>query len=123
MFHEPILSDKQQENVPLLMKSRLNVPNRLKEVVQKFNLSQVRTPFLEVEYCGLDNEENNRLLQFPVLTMNDLYTLSFGKYQIKNAISYFTEHQREGTFLVQKFQPDRRHKTAAVNYDDYGITV
>lgn len=62
------------------MKSRLNVPNRLKEVVQQFNPSQLRSPYLEIEYCVIDNEENNQLLRFPQLTINYLYYISLGPY-------------------------------------------
>ena len=97
------------------MKSRVNVPNRLKIVAQEFNLSQVKSPYLELEYRAIDNEENNRQpLQFPQLTMNDLYYLSLGPYQIRNAISYYAEHQKEGTFLLQKFEPNPRHPTPAL---------
>jgi len=41
------------------MKSRVNIPNRLKIVVQEFNFSQVKSPYLEPEYI-IDNEENNQ---------------------------------------------------------------
>jgi len=40
------------------------------------------------------NEENNQQLQFPQLTIDDLYYLSFGPYQIRNAISYYAESKR-----------------------------
>lgn len=99
------------------------IPNRLQLIVQEFNLSQLRAPFSQVEYKLLDNEENNRQIGFPELTMNDLYYLSLGPYQIKNAVSYYTEHQKDGLFLVQKFNPNRRHPSAAVNYENYGISV
>lgn len=121
LFHKPILSDKSHEDIAHIMKSRVNVPNRLKVVAQEFNLSQVKSPYLEVEYRAIDNEENNR--QFPQLTMDDLYYLSLGPYQIRNAISYYAEHQKEGIFLVRKFEPNPRHPTAALVYARYGISV
>jgi len=37
----------------------VNTPNRLKSVVQEFNVSHVKSPYLELEYTTIDNEENN----------------------------------------------------------------
>jgi len=108
LFHKPILSDTSYEDIAHIMKSRVNIPNRLKIVVQEFNLSQVKSPYLELEYTAIDNEENNQQLQFLQLTIDDLYFLSLGPYQIRNAISYYAEHQKEGTFLVRKFEPNPR---------------
>jgi len=68
------------------MKFQVNIPNRLKIVVQEFNLSQVKSPYFELKYTVIDNEENNQQLQLPQLTIDDLYYLSLGPYQIKNAI-------------------------------------
>lgn len=59
LFYTPILSDKLHVNIAQIMKSRLNVRNHLKLVVQEFNLSQVKVPYLDVEYNSLDNQENN----------------------------------------------------------------
>jgi len=60
---------------------------------------------------------------FNFLTIDDLYYLNLGPYQIRNAISYYAEHQKEGTFLVRKFKPNPRHPTAALDYTRYGILV
>lgn len=57
-----------------MMKSRLNVPNRLKDIVEQYNLSKVKLPYINLNYPILDNEENNLALQFPQLTLDDLYT-------------------------------------------------
>jgi len=70
---------------------------------------------------AIDNEKNNQQLQFPQLTIDDLYYLSLGPYQIRNA--YYAEHQKEGTFLVWKFEPNPRHPTAVLDYIRYGISV
>lgn len=43
LFHKPILSDKMYEDIAHIIKSRMNVPNRLKDIVEEFNLSQVRS--------------------------------------------------------------------------------
>lgn len=110
------------EGIAQTLKSRLNVPNRLQIIVQEFNLPQLRGPFLGVEYTSLDNEENNRLIGFPELSIDDLYYLSLGPYQ-RNAISYYAEHQKEGIFLVHKFNPRPKHPSAALNYEKYGISV
>jgi len=48
--------------------------------------SQVKSPYLELEYTVIDNERNNQLSQ---LTIDDLYYFSLGPYQIRNAISYY----------------------------------
>lgn len=107
----------------LIMKSRLNVPNLLKDVVGQYNLSKVKVPYIDVNYTVLDNEENNRLLQFPKLTLNDLYSVSLGPYQINNAISYYAQHQKDGIFLVQKFEPNPRYRIAVLDYASFGINV
>ncbi|KYN03209.1 hypothetical protein ALC62_05955, partial [Cyphomyrmex costatus] len=123
LFHEPILSDRINEDVAVLMKSRLHIPNQLQCVVEKFNLSKVRAAFLQIEYVTFDNVENNQQLCFPHLTLDDLYSISLGPYQVQNAISYYAEQQNEGIFLVSKFQPDPKHKTAAIRYTDFNITI
>lgn len=123
MFHKPIFSDKEHQDIAVIMKSRLQVPNLLKEVVQKYNLSQVKTPYIDVEYTLLDDSINNELLGFPELSLEDLYKVSLGPYQINNAASYYAEHQKEGIFLVHKFDPPRRHPTATLDYAKYAIAV
>jgi len=62
LSHKPILSDTSYKDIAHIMKSRVNIPNGLKIVVQKFNLSQVKSPYLELEYTAIDNEENNQQL-------------------------------------------------------------
>jgi len=52
LFHKPILSDTSYGDIAHIMKSRMNIPNRLKIVVQKFNLSQVKS-YLELEYTAI----------------------------------------------------------------------
>lgn len=123
LFHKPILSDEEHQNVSQIMKSRLNVPNRLKNIVQQYNLSQQRVPFDDANYTAMDNQENNSLLLFPKLTMEDLYYVSLGPYQLKNAVSYYAEHVEEGIFLVQKFNPNARHRTSNLDYTTHGINV
>ncbi|KYN07091.1 hypothetical protein ALC62_01947 [Cyphomyrmex costatus] len=123
LFHEPILSDKMNEDIAIVMKSRLNIPNRLQDIVENYNLSKVRAAFLKMEYVTLDNVENNQQLRFPQLSLDDLYNISLGPYQIQNAISYYAEHQNEGIFLICKFQPNRKHKTSAIKYNEFDITI
>jgi len=62
LFHKLILSDTSYEDIAHIMKSRVNIPNRLKIVVQEFNLSQVKSPYHELEYIAIDNEESNQQL-------------------------------------------------------------
>jgi len=69
------------------------------------------------------NEENNQQLQFPKLTIDDLYYVSLGPYQIRNTISYYAEHQKEETFLMRKFGANSRHQTAALDYTRCRISV
>jgi hypothetical protein len=123
LFHTPILSDGANEEIAYVMKSRLNTPNRLKGIVEEYNLSQLRAPYIDLEYTLLDNEENNTLLQFPHLTMEDLYYISLGPYQINNAISYYAQHQKERIFLVQKFEPSPGHRAGDLNYANHGINI
>lgn len=123
LFHEPILSDKENEDIAVLMKSRLNTPNLLKDVVSNYNLSKVKVPYIDLNYTCLDNAYNNLVLEFPQLTLNDLYAVSLGPYQIKNAISYYAQHQKENIFLVQKFEPNPRNRISALDYAKFGINV
>lgn len=123
LFHKPILSDKEHEDIALAMKSRLHVPNLLKEVVGHYNLSKVKVPYIDFNYTALDNKLNNLVLQFPELTLDDLYQVSLGPYQIKNAISYYAQHQKDGIFLVQKFEPDSRSRISALDYANHGINI
>ncbi|XP_058797712.1 uncharacterized protein LOC131667948 [Phymastichus coffea] len=123
LFHKPVLSDKLHQDIAQIMKSRVNVPNRLKLIAQDFNLSQLKAPYLDMEYTALDNEENNQRLQFPRLTLDHLYHLGLGPYQTRNAASYYAEHTNEGIFLVQKFSPPPRHRTATIDYARYEIDV
>lgn len=44
LFHKPILSDSMHEDAANVMKSRVNIPNHLKTIVDDYNLSQVRAP-------------------------------------------------------------------------------
>jgi len=74
-------------------------------------------------YTAIDNEENNQQLQCPQLTIDDLHYLSLSSYQIRNAISYYVEHQKERTFLVRKFESNPRHPTAVLDYTRNGISV
>lgn len=123
VFHEPILSDKEHEDIAILMKSRLGVPNLLKDVVDHHNLSKVKVPYIDLNYTWLDNVANNLVLGFPQLSLDDLYAVSLGPYQIKNALSYFAQHQKDNIFLVQKFQPNPRDRLSALDYANFGITV
>lgn len=43
LFHKPILSDKMYEDIAHLMKSRMIVSNRLKDIVEDFNRFQVKS--------------------------------------------------------------------------------
>jgi len=79
----------------------VNIPNHLKIIVQEFNLSKVKSPYLELEYTANENEKNNQQFQFPQLTIDNLRYLNLDPYQIRNAISYYTEHQKEETFLAK----------------------
>jgi len=37
--------------------------------------------------------------------------------------SHIMQNQKEGTFLVRKFEPNPSHPTAALDYTKYGISV
>jgi len=44
LLYKPILSDTSYEDIAHMMKSRVNIPNHLKIVVEEFNLSQAESP-------------------------------------------------------------------------------
>ena len=119
LFHKPVLSDKFHQDIVQIMKSQVNVPNRLRLIAKEFNLSQLKAPYLDIEYTTLDNEKNNQRLQFPGLILDHLYHLSLGPYQMKNAASYYAEHTNEGIFLVQMFFAPPTHRTATLDYARY----
>ena len=77
-FQKPILSDDEYDNVGEIMRSRLNVPNKLKIVVNDLNLAQQRVPFDDTAFTSLDNEENNLVMRFPQLLLDDLYAVCLG---------------------------------------------
>jgi len=55
LFHKPILSSNTSyEDIAHIMKSRVNISNRLKIVVQEFNLSQIKSLYLELEYTAIE---------------------------------------------------------------------
>jgi len=38
------------KDITNVMKSRVNIPNRLKVTEEEYNVSQVRSPYLEIHY-------------------------------------------------------------------------
>jgi len=52
LFHKSIFGNRMYEDIANMMKSRVNIPNRLKVIVEKYNLSQVRSPYLEIHYTN-----------------------------------------------------------------------
>ena len=72
LFHTPILSDKRYAEIANITKARLKTPNRFKDVVYHFNLTQVRTAYVDIKYTALDNTENNEKLGFSKLLIDDL---------------------------------------------------
>jgi len=42
-------------------------------IVEEYNLSQVKSHYLEIHYITIDNTENIQLLRFSQLELNDLY--------------------------------------------------
>jgi len=47
------------EDTANVMKSRINIPNRLKVIVEEYNLFQVRSLYLKTHHTTIDNIENN----------------------------------------------------------------
>ena len=122
-FHKPVLSDDEYDNVREIMRSRLNVPNKLKIVVKDLNLAQQRVPFDDTAFISLDNEENNLVMRFTQLSLHDLNAVCLSPYQLKNSLSYYAENMEEGIFLVQKFNPTARHRTAGLDFSKYSNDV
>jgi len=42
------------EDIAIVMKSRVNIPNCLKMIMEEYNLSQIRLPYLEIHYTTID---------------------------------------------------------------------
>jgi len=67
------------EDIANVMKSRVYIPNRLKVIVEEYNLSQVRSPYFEIHHTTIDNIENDQLLRFTQLELT-LYYLNLNLY-------------------------------------------
>ena len=80
----------------------------------------MKKAYIDLEYTLLDNDMNNQQLEFPKLSLDDLYQLSLGPYQINNSMSYYAEHQNEGIFLVHKFEPPMKNRKAGLDFEKYG---
>lgn len=99
LFHIPILSDKNDENMAALMKSRVNVPNLLKDVVGHYNLSKVKVPYIEVIILPLIMKKTilfwisqNLLCRICILWASD---------PIKLIMLYLTMHNTEKTIYFK----------------------
>ncbi|CAG0903926.1 unnamed protein product, partial [Darwinula stevensoni] len=97
MFFEPVYGDLVHHDVANVMRQRLHMPNVLKPLVEALNLTQKQVAFQPLE----DRSHAIETL-FPALTSEQLFDISLGKYQQKNAVSYVAEHQAShgGTFFV-----------------------
>ena len=117
MFFTPILSDLAHPNIPEDMLSRLNKENKLIKLVEDHHLLTVRVPFKK-----LDDDTHSIQRYFPQLYYNDLYRISLGPYQIRNAVSYYALHtaDTEGIFFVYEFKPS---SNVPVDYAKYDIDV
>ena len=98
------------ESIVESMKSLLNKPNHLSNLVAERNLNRRSGSFARIELVDLD---------FPRLEQSDFYTLALGSYQIKQARSYYAEHiSNNGRVLIWVC----RH-VGPLSLGSYGITA
>ena len=110
--HTVIISDAEYtDDITQLMIGRSHKQNLLYRLVLEQQLNRKYT-----EFILLDAEQ---LGGFPVLTKNNLYKISLGSYQIKQAKSYYAEHMAaDGRYSIQLSR-----NIEVKNLSDYGIFI
>jgi len=84
-FFTPILSDV--DNLEMISNSiieRENIPNTLNDYVTSNNLDKKRKDFIKIDLCKFND--------FPRLTLEELYQITLGTYQLKQSLSYIAQH-------------------------------
>lgn len=79
------------------MLARENIPNTLQPYIDEHNLDMKRANFKKLESC--------EIIDFPQLSMEDLYFITLGSYQLKQSLSYIAQHlDRKGSFWLEAFK-------------------
>lgn len=96
------------ERIPLIDGNR----NRLSEYVITKNLNRRRADFqcMNAEVLGMDD--------FPVLSADDLIIYALGTYQIQQARSYYGEHVKNGTYLIEVYKEPHLRDFQAIDCND-----
>jgi hypothetical protein len=77
--------------------ARENIPNTLQPYVDENNLDMKRVNFKKLESCEITD--------FPQLSLQDLYLITLGSYQLKQALSYIAQHlDQNGIFWLKAFK-------------------
>jgi hypothetical protein len=79
------------------MLARENIPNTLQTYVDENNLDVKRANFRKLESC--------EIIDFPELSLQDLYLTTLGSYQLKQSLSYIAQHlDQNGTYWLEAFK-------------------
>ena len=94
-FKEPLKDHPRANDIIQVLNERMHMANSLGDYVIENNINRQRASFRTI------TADDNQLLQFPVLTEEDLLLISLGSYQIKLARSYLSEHLRNGMYTIE----------------------
>lgn len=93
----PVLEHREDARVIIsIIQERMFTSNLLADFVERNNLNRRRAQF---ESITVNNEI---LLDFPQMDLNDMILIPLGVYQIKQARSYYGEHVRhDGSYVIE----------------------
>lgn len=95
-FHVLIEDNPHATDILEIIHERVNMPNRLAELVEQHNYNRRRAQF---RVMSADMEDFS---EFPRLNELELFLLALGIYQLKKAKSYYREHiLNNGSFTVE----------------------
>ena len=111
-YFPKIDSDKEDyEIIAERMLNKLHKPNLLMDFIIDTGLLRKRKIFTVM---------NAEIFpEFPKLTLENLYYIALGKYQIKQAVSYYGEHiDKNGKYEIQVY-----NEVENINFTKYGLIV
>ncbi|XP_043476198.1 uncharacterized protein LOC122507514 [Leptopilina heterotoma] len=108
-FKKSIPNELERE-IAYNMLERSTQKNLLQVVIKEEKLNGRRSKFASIE---------SSTIEFPILTLNDLYRYTCGCYQLRMANRYFADHvNSNGDFLCQIAK-----ETSKIDFVKYGINV
>ncbi len=95
LYFSPIESDKGNESLIIIqIRDRENTQNNLEAIVDEYKLDTKRSLFRKIDECHSIN--------FPTLSLENLYKLTLGSYQLKQSLSYIAQHLDDNGNYVLK---------------------